>query len=112
MDDKKKKVMMSTLMDLKKEMSKLMSNDIKGLKKVTVASPTGEGLEAGLDKAKELVDTTEESEEKPEGDFKFPSEKPEMEHSEEVSEEDMTVEQLDEKIAELQAIKKSKMMAE
>ena len=106
MDDKKKKVMMSTLMDLKKAMSGMMSDDVKnGLKKVTVASPTSEGLEVGLKKAKDIV----EGEESEEGDFKFPSEKPEMEHSEEKEYSEMSVEELDEKIAELEAIKASKM---
>ena len=32
-----------------------MGSKLKGLKKVTVASPTKEGLEAGLDKAKEAL---------------------------------------------------------
>lgn len=33
-----------------------MGEDVKGLKKVTVAAPDSEGLEKGLEKAKDIVD--------------------------------------------------------
>ena len=44
-------------------MKEVMGND---LKKVTVAAPDAEGLKAGLEKAKEVVEKKEEAEEKEE----------------------------------------------
>lgn len=46
---------MGVLKELHKMASDSMSDKIKGLKKVTVAAPDEKGLEAGLDKAKDLV---------------------------------------------------------
>ena len=52
-----------TLQSLIDEMMGLDSDKVKGLKKVTVASDSPEGLEKGLDKAKELVGDAPLSEE-------------------------------------------------
>jgi len=52
-----------TLQSLIDEMMGMDSDKVKGLKKVTVASDSPEGLEKGLDKAKELVGDAPLSEE-------------------------------------------------
>lgn len=80
--------------DLKKLAEDAMANDIKGMKKVTVAAPTEEGLKEGLEKAEEIV-----------------SEQPEMEDSDdledaeeaedELEDEDLSLEDIEAKIAEL-----------
>ena len=46
---------MGVLKDLHKMASDSMNSKINGLKKVTVAAPDQEGLEHGLDKAKQIV---------------------------------------------------------
>lgn len=51
----KKAAKMSTLKNLSKEMSEMMGEDVKGLKKVTVASDSEEGMRAGLKKAQEIL---------------------------------------------------------
>jgi len=55
LDPEYKKAKLGVLGDLHGEMGKLMGDDVKGLKKVTVASPDTSGLAEGLDKAKELL---------------------------------------------------------
>lgn len=98
--DMKKKAKLNVLHELKKMASDMMGDDVKGgmMKKVTVAAPSEKGLEKGLDKAKELVADMPEPEE--------------MDYDEESSdEEDMeecSPEEIDAKIAKLQAMK-SKM---
>jgi len=63
MDPLEKHAKMSNLHDLRKVMSGMMKDDLDhpGMKKVEVASPDAEGLSAGLDKAKELVGSDDES---------------------------------------------------
>lgn len=57
---------MSVLQELRDQMSGLMKDDLQGskMKKVEVAASDEEGLEEGLDKAKEMIsgDESEESE--------------------------------------------------
>lgn len=66
-DPKMKDAKMKVLKEIHSMASDDMGEEIKGLKKVTVASPDQEGLEKGLDKAKELVSGAEGAEEeKPE----------------------------------------------
>lgn len=72
MDDTYKSAKMGVLKDLHKHMSGMLGDDLKGLKKVTVAAPDEEGLEMGLSKAKEMLG----------------EESPEMEESEEGSDEE------------------------
>ena len=59
MDEMKKMMKMKMLQDLKEEMldemGEGMSDKMEGLKKVTVASPTEEGLKEGLSKAEEIL---------------------------------------------------------
>lgn len=85
------------LEDLIGEMMDMEGDKVKNLKKVTVASDSPEGLEKGLDKAKEIVgnkDLAPEmmSEEMPEmaseEEESEEEESPEMEASEEESEEE------------------------
>lgn len=52
----------SVLADLMNVLGSKGMSDIKGAKKVTIASDSKEGLQAGLDKAKEAVDNHEEQE--------------------------------------------------
>ncbi len=59
MDDTYKSAKMGVLKDLHKHMSGLMGDDLKGLKKVTVAAPDSEGLEMGLSKAKDMLESPE-----------------------------------------------------
>jgi len=79
---------MNVLEDLRNHAMKAMGGKIK---KVTVASDSKEGLEKGLDMAKEKVEEVESDEDES-------IESPEMESSEE---ECNTPEEIDEKIAEL-----------
>lgn len=53
---------MEILEQLKAMASEMMGEDLGGLKKVTVAAKDQEGLEEGLEKAKELLGKKEESE--------------------------------------------------
>ena len=62
MDDTYKSAKMGVLKVLHKHMSGLMGDDLKGLKKVTVAAPDEEGLEMGLSKAKDMLEESPELE--------------------------------------------------
>lgn len=69
MFDKKKKSMspiekdakMSVIEAMRKMAEEAMGDKLKGLKKVTVASNSKEGLEEGLEKAKSILDPREEN---------------------------------------------------
>lgn len=101
---------MGVLKALHKEMGDMMGEDMKGMKKVTVASPSEEGLEMGLEKAQELM----------EGEGELCPECGEMHeegyegHNHEAmmgqEYEDMSVEDLDAEIKKLEEMKKSRMM--
>lgn len=67
MPENKKNAKMSVLQDLKKMMDDSIAGDLKGLKKVTVASDSKEGLKEGLEKAEDVLEGQEEMEE--EGDM-------------------------------------------
>ncbi len=104
------KAKMSVLEKLKQDMQDMMGEKVSGLKKVTVASPDKEGLEKGLDKAKELLGheqdpMVEEAEEEMGKDLDNDNEEGESEeHKEAVLGEDhesMSEEDLDKKIQEL-----------
>ena len=49
------KAKMNTLEKVKQQMMDMMGEKVSGLKKVTVASDSSEGLEKGLKKAKEMI---------------------------------------------------------
>ena len=95
----KKDAKLCVLKELRKMASDMMGEDLKGMKKVTVAAPDKASLKAGLEKAEEMM----ESEESPEMD--------EMEESEEESSEEMSADEIDAKIQELMEMKK-KLSAE
>lgn len=63
LSEEDKAAKMEVLDGIKELMSDSMGKDLKGLKKVTVASPTEEGLKAGLEKADEVVSEKLDSEE-------------------------------------------------
>jgi hypothetical protein len=88
---------MSTLKALRGEMVDMMKGDLAkpGMKKVEVAANDEEGLAAGLDKAKDIVEGDDDL-----GDF----ESPKSEELAEESEESNEVELSDEEIAQLEAL--------
>lgn len=94
-----KKASTKVLGDLRKHMQDMMGDKLKGIKKVTVASDSKEGLKKGLEKAEEIVGDKEEAEEE--------IESPEMEASEDESleGEELSAEEIDAKIKELLAKK-------
>lgn len=83
-----KEHVLKTLMD---DMSGMMSDKLKGLKKVTVAADSKEDLEKGLEKAKEIIEGEDEesSELSPEMAAMAPDEDLESEDSEEESEDEL-----------------------
>ena len=102
LDPEYKKAKMSVLGSLHDEMKKMIGDDLHGLKKVTVASPDKEGLEEGLEKAKELVSAKDEAEEPAEEEkAELCPECGEM-HGEEGH---MSAEEIETKIKELEALK-------
>lgn len=50
------------LKEIKDVLSEGMAEKLKGMKKVTIASDTDEGLKAGLEKAEEVLDSRDEME--------------------------------------------------
>ena len=56
-----KSAKMGVLKDIHKMASDELGEDLKGMKKVTVAASDKEGLEEGLEKAKDIVDHSEEA---------------------------------------------------
>lgn len=56
LSDNEKNAKMGVLQDLRNQASQAMGGKLKDLKKVTVASNDENGLKAGLDKAKEIID--------------------------------------------------------
>ena len=111
-------------MDSLKAMHEMAGDAIKsklaGLKKVSVASPSSEGLKEGLDKAKELVkgmsedhSSSMDSEESPLHEGSESAEEEREEHMmpegmhPEAEEEELTVEEIDQKIEELMAKKQA-----
>lgn len=123
MDPKYKDAKMGVLKQISDLAAGSMGDDIKGLKKVTVASPDEAGLKVGLDKAKEMLpdaeelDKFEDSDEVPNGEsaFAMPKEHsalPSLEANvdEESDEEgEMSHDDIDKMIQDLQD-KKAKMM--
>lgn len=66
LSDSEKEAKMDVIKEMKGMMKGMMGDDIRGLKKVTVASDSPEGLKEGLEKAEDVIDAKmgdEESEE-------------------------------------------------
>ena len=108
---------MGVLGDIRDEMANHMSERLNGLKKVSVASDSEEGLKSGLDKAKEIVDKMPQGEASPEemeeaqGDehIKDESREESLESPEEEASEgyeDMSEEEINKKLEELMKLKK------
>lgn len=100
MSDTEKDAKLSVLQEMKKMAEDSMGSKLKGLKKVTVAAGSTDDLEAGLEKAKEIVgsDALTETEETDELDET--TETPEASEFSEMSEEE-----IEQKLAELMALK-------
>lgn len=81
-DPMAKEAKMGVLNNLKQLATNMMGNDVKGLKKVTVAAPDKQGLAQGLDKAKQLMSGHMGDDESGEDPMEEKSESPAMEHSE------------------------------
>ncbi len=62
MSDDKATAKMEAIKDLRAMANDMIGQDLGDLKKVTVASDSTEGLEAGLDKAEEIVAEAEDEE--------------------------------------------------
>ena len=109
MSDVAKDAKMSVVKDLQQMASDAMRTGLKGgLKKVTVASDSPEGLKAGLEKAEEIVEKKDEMEgDEEETELEEAREDlPMTQASEDDDMEDCTEEELDMKLAKLMEMKK------
>jgi hypothetical protein len=59
LDPMEKDAKLAAIKGMRKMAGDMMADDMKSMKKVTVAAPDQEGLEAGLEKAKEVVESEE-----------------------------------------------------
>lgn len=98
MDDLEKDSKMKAVCAMKEMAEQAMSEKLGGLKKVTVASDSEEGLKEGLEKAEDVVE-----------DKLALSEEPDMEDDDDLEEEDedlaLSADDLDAKIQKLLALK-------
>lgn len=109
----------NVLKELMKAMDGMMLDDVKNLKKVTVAAKDDEGLKAGLEKAEDLVeaklgeseDEMESEDEESEDEMEAKEEScPGCEEGCELCEnEDMDLMKLEEKIKKLEELKNQKL---
>lgn len=111
MSSPEKTAKMRAIHEMRKMASDEMALPLKNLKKVTVASDSPEGVKEGLDKAQDMMGHMAEG--SPEEEM---LESPEMEMSEsgeheEKSEEEMSPEELQMKIMELQKLLDTKKMS-
>lgn len=95
-----KKASSTVLDELRKHAQSKMNEKMKGLKKVTVASDSEEGLKKGLEKAEEVLDDTEDMEETEQEDVS-----PEDSEDSYDDEDCDTPEEIDAKIKELLKLK-------
>ena len=112
MSENAKKAKLVALKEANSMAKKMMEDDLKGLKKVTIASDSPEGLKAGLEKAEDIIEGESEDCESCEGEgcehcVESEEESSDEEESEEESE-DLDIDELEAKIAELMA-KKEKL---
>ena len=104
-EGKAKKDVLSGLSD---EMGGKLGERLSGLKKVSVAAPSKEGLEEGLDKAKELLGDMPEEESEDDGEHEMPS--GEMMKDEDMAQyADCSAEELQAKINMLMKLKEEKL---
>lgn len=102
-DPLEKEAKLSAIKGMRKMAGDMMADDMKSMKKVTVAAPDQQGLEAGLEKAQELVGDEEVA--------KGFEDESEEENLEEIVEQCNTPEQIDELMAKL-AEKKAALVKE
>lgn len=62
-DPIEKEAKLNAIKGMKKMAGDMVADEIKGMKKVTVAAPDSESLKAGLEKAEEVVESEEMTEE-------------------------------------------------
>lgn len=109
-----KKAKLAAITDLHEQAKKAMGEKLSGIKKVSVMADDKEGLEEGLEKAKELLEgeESEESEESSEDEKEESAEEQVME-AEEGSEmhPEMAMDAIEEKIAKLMEMKKRMLEA-
>jgi len=108
-DSSKMEAKAAAIKNLMEEMRSLMGSDLKdGLKKVTVASDSSEGLKEGLDKAQSLMGEMPEEESEEEESMESPEfEASEDESAEHGSDEDKKIAELEKQLLELKAKKKA-----
>jgi hypothetical protein len=112
-DPKRRDVKMGLLKEISDMAGQSMGDDVRGIKKVSVAAPDKAGLAEGLDTAKDLIDGDSDAEDKAE-DGPAGGHNPDTfsEHpratrliEKEIDDEELTPEEIDELIAQLQAKK-------
>lgn len=107
-DSKNMEAKASVMKELSDMLKGKAMGDIHGLKKVTVASDSPEGLKTGLELAKEKMDEMSPKEEMPEEELSEDEEEMSESPEEKLAEEknpDMEIAELEKKIAELKAKK-------
>jgi len=111
LNDMEKKASSKVLGDLRSHAQKMMNDKMKGLKKVTVASDSKEGLSKGLETAEKILKGKSPlEEESEESEIETPElEENEEEELEESSDEpsEMSEEEIDAKLKELMQLKES-----
>ncbi len=101
-DSNKKQAKLEVLEELRKMAADMMGDDLdEGMKQVTVASPSQEGLEEGLETAEGMIAEMPEEIMGDEGEDMMMAEEGDMEYEDE----EMDIDQLEEKIARLIAMK-------
>lgn len=105
MDDLEKQAKMSVIKDMGNSAMRDLAGKLHGLKKVTVASDSKEGLQKGLEKAEELLSNMPNGEQLEESDESME----ESEDQEMSSDEDMSEEEIN---AELERLMQKKQMLE
>lgn len=102
MSDNEKEAKMGVMRSLSSDMAQMMKDKLSGLKKVSVASDSPEGLKEGLDKAKQMVEGHDVMTGKPmSGDEESPEHEMEESSEEEKSEHDGMEEGMEEETGEM-----------
>lgn len=106
LDPKVAKVKSESISEMLKMLEGIMGQDLKGLKKVTIASDTEEGLKEGVEKAEEILEAKEgkEGESCEMEDSEMPKSEKESEYSEDSEESKMA--KIEKELEEIKAKKK------
>ena len=116
MSETEKKAKKSVLSDMIKEMSGMMAEPLRSMKKVTVAAKDDAGLKKGLEKAEEILESKKEMMESPceecgemhEHSHEM-SDESEEESEEQPMEEEQSLEDIEQEIKKLEELKRKKM---